>query len=326
MAHQWPHLMLAGVAALVLSVNPNLTEAEVRNIIESTAQKVNPNTYFYATHSSRTNGTWNNQMGHGLVDAYAAVLKALYVSGPTTLCSQGVYTIDNLPLGATVTWQVGSGLSVSTSQNTATVTATGSGISSWIKVQVTVGSKIFDLPQKNIWVGSTTSSITGPQHVPNGGNEYYYAIPSGDLDNVSYQWSITPTIPFTASGPNMDVNFPYTNADYSIKLTTTNSCGSTVKYHYIATGEYEPDRVYPNPSSDMVYVNLNGTVGEISTAQFKAAHQVSGELYDYLGNLVTKVTIVNGKASFSVGHLSKGVYILKINASGQIESHRIVVN
>lgn len=187
------------------------------------------------------------------------------ISGPTTLCSQGVYTIDNLPSGAPVSWQVGSGLSVSTSQNTATVTATGSGISSWIKAQVTVGSKIFDLPQKNIWVGSTTSSITGPQHVPNGGNEYYYAISSGDSDNVSYQWSITPSIPFTASGSSMSVNFPYTNADYSIKLTTTNSCGSTVKYHYVATGAYEPDRVYPNPSSDMVHVNLNGTVGEIST-------------------------------------------------------------
>ena len=75
-----PHV--AGVAALVLSINPTLTGAEVRNIIESTAQKVrkyNPQTeegYDYQTVSGRPNGMWDYEMGYGLVDAYAAVLKA----------------------------------------------------------------------------------------------------------------------------------------------------------------------------------------------------------------------------------------------------------
>jgi len=74
---------VAGVAALVLSVNPNLTQAEVRRIIESTAQKVNersptnPNGYVYSITSGRPHGTWNNQVGHGLVDAYAAVREAI---------------------------------------------------------------------------------------------------------------------------------------------------------------------------------------------------------------------------------------------------------
>jgi subtilisin family serine protease len=69
-----PHV--AGVAALVLSVNPNLTVQQVRNIIESTAQKVRPDLYTYSTTSGHPNGTWNNQMGYGLVDAYAAVQAA----------------------------------------------------------------------------------------------------------------------------------------------------------------------------------------------------------------------------------------------------------
>ena len=67
-----PHV--AGVAALVLSVNPNLTGVQVRNIIESTAQKVGG--YNYRTTSGRSNGTWSNEMGYGLVNAYAAVLAA----------------------------------------------------------------------------------------------------------------------------------------------------------------------------------------------------------------------------------------------------------
>ena len=79
-----PHV--AGIAALVLSVNQCLTGQQVRDIIEQTAQKINPNnnTYFYSNISNRPNGTWNNQMGYGLVDAHAAVLMAQSM-GSTTL-------------------------------------------------------------------------------------------------------------------------------------------------------------------------------------------------------------------------------------------------
>jgi hypothetical protein len=71
-----PHV--AGVAALILSVNPNLTQKQVANIIESTAKKIRTDVYDYNYNniSIRPNGTWNNQMGYGLVDAYAAVRAA----------------------------------------------------------------------------------------------------------------------------------------------------------------------------------------------------------------------------------------------------------
>ena len=71
-----PHV--AGVAALILSVNPNLRVSHVRNIIESTAQRVGG--YNYQINPNRPN--WNDQMGYGLVNAYAAVQKA--VACPTT--------------------------------------------------------------------------------------------------------------------------------------------------------------------------------------------------------------------------------------------------
>ena len=77
-----PHV--AGVAALILSVNPNLTGQQVRDIIETTAQKIrNVDTdplyglYSYAVSSDHPNGSWNNQVGYGLVDAYAAVQAAV---------------------------------------------------------------------------------------------------------------------------------------------------------------------------------------------------------------------------------------------------------
>ena len=67
-----PHV--AGLAALILSVNQHLTLQEVNSIIERTAQKAGR--YTYTNNSNKPNGTWNNEMGYGLVDAYAAVQMA----------------------------------------------------------------------------------------------------------------------------------------------------------------------------------------------------------------------------------------------------------
>ncbi|MCR5555463.1 MAG: S8 family serine peptidase [Bacteroidales bacterium] len=81
-----PHV--SGVAALMLSVNPDLTGQQVQDILESTAQKLNGYS-FHPASSEHPNGTWNNHVGYGLVDAYAAVVEAcLYghqISGDTNV-------------------------------------------------------------------------------------------------------------------------------------------------------------------------------------------------------------------------------------------------
>ncbi len=64
-----PHV--AGVAALILSVRPNLTQTQVRQAIESTCTKLSG--YAYSNNTSHPYGTWNNQVGHGLINAYAAI-------------------------------------------------------------------------------------------------------------------------------------------------------------------------------------------------------------------------------------------------------------
>ena len=67
---------VAGVAALMLSANPLLTVERVAEIIESTARKVSPELYMYSNDSIHTSGTWNEEVGYGLVDAAAAVERA----------------------------------------------------------------------------------------------------------------------------------------------------------------------------------------------------------------------------------------------------------
>lgn len=67
-----PHV--TGTIALILSVNPCLHAGDVRDILESTAQKLS--SYSYAITAGRPNGTWNIETGYGLIDAHAAVLLA----------------------------------------------------------------------------------------------------------------------------------------------------------------------------------------------------------------------------------------------------------
>ncbi len=80
-----PHV--AGVAALMLSVNPHLTRQEVKDIIEQTAQKLTG--YRYTDTIGYNNGTWNKYTGYGLIDALAAVSRAKNLD-------YDLYTRDNV--------------------------------------------------------------------------------------------------------------------------------------------------------------------------------------------------------------------------------------
>jgi hypothetical protein len=64
-----PHV--AGLAALLISCAPTLTNVEVRAIIESTAEKVGA--VAYAVDPLHSNGTWNQEMGYGRINVLEAV-------------------------------------------------------------------------------------------------------------------------------------------------------------------------------------------------------------------------------------------------------------
>lgn len=76
--------MVSGVAALVLSINPNLTYTEVRKILELSSNKVG--NYCYNWTPDHPNGSWNIEMGYGRLNAYNAVQLArpgVTISSPT---------------------------------------------------------------------------------------------------------------------------------------------------------------------------------------------------------------------------------------------------
>lgn len=69
---------VAGVAALILSINPDLTLEQVRMIIARTAKKLDN----YEFNVQKKYGSWNKYCGYGLIDAEAAVKMALKIKYP----------------------------------------------------------------------------------------------------------------------------------------------------------------------------------------------------------------------------------------------------
>jgi len=109
-----PHV--SGIAALILSVKPELNWQQVRYAIESTCQKVNEGIYYpYNQNPNYPNGTWNNELGYGLVNAYAAVHSVLcsnnlpIVSGAIT--QNTTWNTNMLAIG-TITIQSGATLTI----------------------------------------------------------------------------------------------------------------------------------------------------------------------------------------------------------------------
>lgn len=96
-SHSCP--VVAGIAALTLSANPNLTQQQVFDIITGTANQVGGYVY--------TNGR-SNELGFGRVNACQAVLEAYRVgnsiNGSVLVCGNTTYSLQNSPNANRIIW------------------------------------------------------------------------------------------------------------------------------------------------------------------------------------------------------------------------------
>ena len=167
---------VAGVAALMLSTNNNLTASEVKSIIESTTKKIG--TTSYQISNTHPNGTWNQEMGYGLVDAHKAVVFAMEygydmsISGDNTLsdCDRKTYTCDILhPELFTYSWTTTPNMSIAYDNGSSVTiipTSTGMGI---LTVNVYQQSRLMYTMTKSINITSVLSNpfpiSTTPFHI-----------------------------------------------------------------------------------------------------------------------------------------------------------------
>jgi subtilisin family serine protease len=163
----------AGVMALILSANPNLTAAQARAAIESTCRKVGG--YAYNSNvSGQPNGTWSNDLGYGLVNAYDAMLAVT----PQVQNDAGISTILS-PIGSVCSTTISPSVTL---KNFGSNTLTSVNI----EYQIDGGST-----QTYNWAGFLASTASTTVNLPSqtlgSGNHTFSSNtsnPNGNSDNV----------------------------------------------------------------------------------------------------------------------------------------------
>lgn len=91
---------VSGLAAMILSKYPDSSPSDVKYRIFKTASKIKSNKYKYTYRYSDSFSTWNEQMGYGLIDAYASLspnlpyLLTIKIRNSANNKTKGAFRID----------------------------------------------------------------------------------------------------------------------------------------------------------------------------------------------------------------------------------------
>lgn len=346
-SHSCP--VVAGVVALMLSVNPQLKPVEVYNILKSTSAKVGNYTY--------TNGRCD-EMGYGRVDAFEAVWAALntHIQGPDTLCDTENYQLLNCPPTATVRWSYTTNIQQQSSPvitfsdtTTATTTVTrGSFLwqlySGMVTLQATVTfsgvTKVFTknillhedvnptLPQFQLFrIGlneTRTFTINNCSGIPSNKLKWriHKPLETDTITHHGFYWSITASEPDVNSGVMNIRLYNLQNCDTS----AYSNYNIRIDYHQIID-PFDPLLLFPNPVTtntveiqvvDQSYANR----GSNETAEERPAIDYTLELWDEnYGLLKTVNSSISGEkdiVTLDLSNLRNGVYFLVLKVDNQV--------
>ena len=352
-----PHV--AATIALLLSANPTLTGLQARQLLEITTDKVGG--YAYAAVGGQPNGTWNNEMGYGRINAFRALMATTGIDGPAAFCAAATatYTIRNAPANLNVTWTVSNGLHIITGQNTPTITvsATSRGTQT---VQASFSS-VCGL-SKSVFVNDVPIIVGGyynskgsqyPLSETSVNNVCLVGRPTNMITNMeimnnptSVKWEfdyITSGLIWGQSGNNLSLTFrAIQHGDFLI--TATNSCGSSSKFYsfqsvscpsaaIVQANDYNV-QVSPNPASGMLRITTNSTYQEDATARKNTtANQGTVEgvrtvrIYDLAGRLIKKLeyTHMPQQVAVNTADMHPGVYIIEIFNGASTSRKKVII-
>jgi subtilisin family serine protease len=334
-----PHV--TGIVALILAVNPNLTRCQVTSIIEGTSQKIGG--YSYTVTSGRPSGTWNNEMGYGLVDAFAAVQAASpSISGPSLFCgNQSQFLLSAVPAGVTVTWTSNNPTGVSINVNTGLATRINN-----YDGPVTIYAHMngpcgISSVSYFVWVGKPVGGPSGEAVVYPGQLYTYAANPLGYALVTS--WEVDGGVIFGGGGFGSNTVTIYWNTDGYVAYTSENGCGVGGGIMYVTVsleGGCDPCQIslpHPNPANHELIVEFNQQRADsIRMANKKSPVDINGSdfgfdveysLKDYMGNQSYYFKSASRTPRLDLSNVPSGTYILTIRyGSIGVDRHRIVVN
>lgn len=345
---------VAGIAALVLSLNPNLTLQQVRNIIQSTTDKIGGVTYTLNA-GEQAGLTWNNQLGYGRVNALRAVQASLptITGGTNTLCttSNSTYSLSFIPGNSTVNWSVSpasyfatnGGASTTGMGGTATIRAAsnfaGSATISFVIQSNCVTSTI----TRTIWVGAPQisnqrvdgNSYYGPTYICPG-NHWLQVTPLGTTNNAN--WTVQNGVPFHVTPNYLDFTMYSNVSSIAITANATNVCGTGANAAFYLMRKtwgcpsYYSIAAYPNPASQELTVSTVSTL-DLSNASMLFEDVLNDTpptpsravLIDEQGRSVCEGQLVGNDLKLNLKGLKRGLYYIYIYVDDQIYKEQILV-
>jgi len=324
-SHSCP--VVAGIAALMLSANPNLTQQQVFNIITNTANQVGGYVY--------TNGR-SNELGFGRANACQALREAFRLAMTITnntnglVCSNTTFSLQNAPAngGLLGNWSSGTGLSINNS-GVATRINNYDGLSS-ISRSFNTGcgnSQISAL----IWVGRPISSISGTSYAYPG-QLYTYSTISPSLNGAfNFDWNVVGGTIYGGGGPSDSFVTVFWNESGYITLTSENLCGTSEGTLEVTVdlggggGGCDPCQrvqIYPNPTSNELTITLNSEPSKIKESG-DIVSQIS--IRDNSQNLVYSTTTKNSSIKISTVDFPDGLFYLKVSSTLGTETKHILI-
>ena len=275
---------------------------------------------------------WNySPFGSNNLKYYQKASPSPSISGPSSVCDQATYTVENLPQGATVQWSVSNNNVTLTSgqgTHTATFTKFRNGMEI-IHADILFNNIRIALLTKETYFGAPSiSNIIGEQRVPTGQYASYRAVISNNAPiPSSYQWILNPLNGNSLYGngtESIDIAF-YNPGSYQLVCRATNECG-VGDYYTMGIGVY--DNLYltlsPNPATDEVTLQLTET-DEVSGLSVLSTDRTPYEIQLWSGMRMLRSFRTNEPTfQISMAGLPAGLYFVRVVKNGQTYTQKLI--
>lgn len=333
---------VAGVAALMLSINPSLPESRARSILKNTATSLGS----------------ANDYGDGLVNAGAAVLQAKnekppYTTHKTYISENEVICSISAPSYYTLEWTIQSGnmtniVSGYPLSNQCTVTKSTSGVpTGMIKCQVKYGSAVIATQYINISISTTatfrqeactfygvghpaipTTTITsgGEAKFVHQGCRVYFYNEALCFHNASYT-GMTPD-DWYVTNDHIEFELPYGSGGIPFVVNLKDSYGNLKYYYTFFTYSNNGKALSIDPintSSYNVSLNFDKTENNGNERPFVNADWLL-EVYNTQKALkVYSATVLGNKTTIDTSGWEQGSYIIRAVVGEEVYTEKLMI-
>ena len=260
------------------------------------------------------------------------------ISGPTSVCNQATYTVENLPPGAIVEWSV-SNSNVATISNNGILRVTNQTFAlTNVEANISTGGNEFTIRKERVMTGQPKFEI---QPLGYSGSNFasFFLTPqgeNGDLQNVllNYRWSFTR---IDGSGYTLIGYYPNTTFLNIQPVVTFPGPGTymiTVEITgypcYIPLARYEYScgsnffSLSPNPATDEVTLQLMET-DEVSGLSVLSTDRSTYEIQLWSGMTMLRSFRTN-EPTFQIpmAGLPAGLYFVRVVKDGQTYTQKLI--